>query len=164
MNPNDADVLATAGFILPKLGQPERGLELIERAVRLNPHYPDWDNAALLVAYFHNRRFEKTIEVLDRKRNRSPVLDPLARAMSQAQLGQLDEVEASVAQLLDDQPDWSAERHLSGSGNYARAIERDLFLDSVAKAGLPLCATREQLADHPDIAPLDVCRQQRAGG
>ena len=162
LNPNDADVLAIAGGILPYLGQPGRALELMERAVRLNPHYPDWYYAMLIDAYFHNKKFEDTIMVLKKKKNRSPIWDPLFMAMSYAQLGRVNEIKASVEQLFRDQPDWSAERHIAESAKYARDTELNLFLDSVEKAGLPICATEAQLAKHPDMKRLPQCEQQRA--
>jgi TolB-like protein/class 3 adenylate cyclase/tetratricopeptide (TPR) repeat protein len=164
LNPNDADVLATAGLILPKVGQPQRALELVERAVRLNPHYPDWYHSPLRDAYFHTRRFEDTIAVLKTRAHRAPVIDPLFLALSYAQLGRESEVKTSVDRLFEDQPDWSAEKHLSGPGNYARDTELDLFLESVEKAGLPVCATLEQLAKYPDMKRLEQCEAQRASG
>ena len=58
LNPNNADVLAHSIFLLKKAGQPERALDLVEQAVRLNLHHPDWYYGALREAYFYNRRFE----------------------------------------------------------------------------------------------------------
>jgi adenylate cyclase len=162
LNRNDADVLATAGLILPKVGQPERALELVERAVRLNPHYPDWYHSPLRDAYFHSRRFEDTITTLKTRAHRAPVIDPLFLALSYAQLGRKSEVNASVDQLFEDQPDWSAEKHLSGPGNYAREAELNLFLDSVNKAGLPICATETHLQKYPDMKRLPECDAERA--
>jgi TolB-like protein/class 3 adenylate cyclase len=164
LNPNDADALAICGGLLPYHGQPERGLELMERAVRLNPHYPDWYLYALRDAYFHNRKFGDTIMVLRKKINRSPIWDPLFLAMSYAQLGRTNEMKSSVEQLFRDQPDWSAERHLAESAKYARETELNLFLESVEKAGLPLCATKPQLAKYPDMKRLDQCEAERASG
>jgi TolB-like protein/class 3 adenylate cyclase len=162
LNPNDADVLATAGFILPKVGQPERALELVKQATRLNPHYPEWYHAALRDAYFHNRRFEDTINVLRTRAHRSPMLDPLFLTMSYAQLGRESEMRASIDQLFEDQPDWSAEKYLSGPGNYAREEELQLFLDSIERAGLPLCAADAQLETYKDMKRLEQCERQRA--
>ena len=42
LNPNDADVLVIAAAILPMFGKPEQAAELADRAVRINPNYPDW--------------------------------------------------------------------------------------------------------------------------
>jgi hypothetical protein len=42
------------------------------------------------------------------------------------------------------------------------AAERSLFLDSHVKAGLPICATPEQLAQNPDIKRLPECSKVQA--
>ena len=36
------------------------------------------------------------------------------------------------------------------------------FLGSIEKAGLPLCATQEQLAKYPDMRRLPQCEAERA--
>ena len=69
--------------------------------------------------------------------------------MSYAQLGRKQEAAQEASALLKAYPDYSAENFLSGTGTYAREAERDLFLDSIEKAGLPLCATNAQLANTP---------------
>jgi TolB-like protein/class 3 adenylate cyclase len=163
LNPNNADVLAMAAWDLTKAGEPERSLELMERAVRLNPHHPDWYGGAMRETYFHNRRFEDTIAVTRNRLYPDPIWDPLYRAMSHAQLGREAEAAAEVEQVFEDQSDFSAERWLHDTGTYARDIEMSLFLDSIAKARLPLCASEAQLAHYPDMARLPACETERAG-
>jgi TolB-like protein/class 3 adenylate cyclase/Tfp pilus assembly protein PilF len=164
LNPNQADVLAHSIFLLKKAGQPERALDLVERAVRLNPHHPDWYYGALREAYFYNRRFEDAIAATKKRLIPSPLEDPQVRAMSYAQLGREQEAAQEARVLLEAYPDYSAEKFLSGTGTYARETERDLFLDSIEKAGLPVCATEEQLAERPDMERLPECEAQRASG
>jgi TolB-like protein/class 3 adenylate cyclase/tetratricopeptide (TPR) repeat protein len=164
LNPNHADVLAHSIFLLKKAGQPERALDLVERAVRLNPHHPDWYYGALREAYFYNRRFEDAIAATKKRLIPSPLEDPQVRAMSYAQLGREREAAQESRALLEAYPDYSAEKFLSGTGTYARETERDLFLDSIEKAGLPVCATEEQLAKYPDMERLPECEAQRASG
>jgi adenylate cyclase len=136
---------------------------LMERAVRLNPHHPDWYGGAMRETYFHNRRFEDTIAVTRNRLYSDPIWDPLYRAMSHAQLGREAEAAAEVEQVFEDQSDFSAERWLHDTGTYARDIEMSLFLDSIAKARLPLCASEAQLAHYPDMARLPACETERAG-
>jgi TolB-like protein/class 3 adenylate cyclase len=164
LNPNDADRLAQAAWYWTRGGQPERSLELMERAVRLNPHHPDWYGAAMRETYFHNRRFEETIAVTRKRLYPDPIWDPLYRVMSYAQLSREKEAAPDVKQVFVDQPDYSAERWLNDTGTYARQADLQLFLESNQKAGLPLCATEEQLAKYPDMKRLERCEQQRASG
>jgi hypothetical protein len=83
--------------------------------------------------------------------------------LSYAQLGQTDGLERWRERLGDSWPDYSAELNLA-AGDFppVAAAERSLFLDSVAKAGLPLCATPEQLAQNPDIKRLPECTKAQA--
>jgi TolB-like protein/tetratricopeptide (TPR) repeat protein len=164
LNPNNADILAIAVWILDRIGQPERALQSILRAIRLNPHHPDWYYSMLRDTYFHNKQFEDCITASKRKLYPSPILDPLFRALSYAQLGSCKEAAREVVKVTSVQPDYSAEKWLSDTGIYARANELDLFLDSVESAGLPICATEAQLAKYPDMKRLQQCEEQRASG
>jgi hypothetical protein len=62
------------------------------------------------------------------------------------------------------EPDFSAELELSEEGEFAPAAasNRALYLEGLRKAGLPVCATAEQLAKYPDIKPLPECEAERA--
>ena len=47
---------------LPQLGQPDRAIELTEKALKLNPNYPYWYNQAIRYAYFFGRQFDKSVK------------------------------------------------------------------------------------------------------
>jgi adenylate cyclase len=57
LNPNDADTLANATWLLMIYGEPERAIELGKSAMKLNPRYPDWYASFLAAALFTARRF-----------------------------------------------------------------------------------------------------------
>ena len=42
LNPNDSDIIAEYADALAYVEQPQRSVELMHKAMRLNPHYPDW--------------------------------------------------------------------------------------------------------------------------
>ena len=158
--PGNADLLADAAAYLPWLGQPERAVELIERAVRLKPNADyRWIQGTV---YFFARRFADAaagIEGMD-----SPGRWEMRMAvLSYAQLGQTADLERWRARLRESWPDYSAELELK-FGDFApgAAAERSLFLDSFAKAGLPICATPEQLAQNPGIHRLPECTKDQA--
>jgi TolB-like protein/class 3 adenylate cyclase/Tfp pilus assembly protein PilF len=162
-NTNNADVLAQSAYILPWAGKPEQAVESAERAVRLNPHAPNWYDGALYVAYFHGRQFEKAVPIL-KKTTLEDLWFYVFRALIYGQLGLGADTAAASTDLLRQDPDYSAERWLSDTGTYARETELSLFLDGVKKAGLPLCATEAQLAKYPDMKRLEMCEAQRASG
>jgi TolB-like protein/class 3 adenylate cyclase len=163
LNPNNADVLSKAGGnLLPWLGRPEEGVELVERAKRLNPHHPNWYYNQQRNAYFFARQFEKAIAASKSKRDPETPYGLIILAMSYAQLGRHGEAAAAAAEAVQQYPDYSAERELSDGGGFARETELNLFLDGNRKAGLPICATEAQLAKYPDMKRLPACEAERA--
>jgi class 3 adenylate cyclase/TolB-like protein/Tfp pilus assembly protein PilF len=158
--PGNADLLADVAANLPWLGQPERAVELIERAVRLKPN-ADYQWIQVTV-YFFARRFADAAAVVEGMD--SPARwDMRTAVLSYAQLGQTADLERWRARLAESWPDYSAELNLAtGDFGSGAAAERSLFLDSVAKAGLPICATPEQLAQNPDIKRLPECTKVQA--
>ena len=67
--PNNADLLIIIAWFLPQFGQPDRAVELTEKALKLNPNYPYWYNQELRLAYFFGRRFDKSVKYAKRCRN-----------------------------------------------------------------------------------------------
>jgi hypothetical protein len=67
-------------------------------------------------------------------------------------------------QRMQKEPDYSAERELGEEGDFApaAAANRELYLEGLRKAGLPVCATAEQLAKYPSIKRLPECEAERA--
>ena len=84
--------------------------------------------------------------------------------MIYAQLEAPGELEQWRPRLLKEVPDWSAELYFDLNGDYppAAAAERALVLESIAKAGLPRCATPEQLAEKPTMRRMPECEAERA--
>jgi adenylate cyclase len=105
LNPNNADILSKAGGnLLPWLGRPEEGVELVERAKRLNPHHPDWYYNQQRNAYFFARQFEKAIAASKSKRNPETPYGLIIIAMSFAQLGRHTEAAATATEALQHIP------------------------------------------------------------
>ena len=84
-------------------------------------------------------------------------------ALSLAELGRILRSGSIAGDLLRLDPEFSAERHINNEGFVDEAIIEH-FLGSIEKAGLPLCATQEQLAKYPDMKRLAQCEAQRASG
>ncbi|MGH6892723.1 MAG: tetratricopeptide repeat protein, partial [Dongiaceae bacterium] len=69
LNPNDADIIAEYADALVYAGQPATSVELLEKAMRLNPYYPDWYLWYLADAYFTMMRHEDVIATVQRMHN-----------------------------------------------------------------------------------------------
>lgn len=130
--------------------------------MRLNPHYPEWYLYALGYAGYHGQQYTEVIQALKQVAN--PTLEThLYLALSFAEVGQDAGASAAGADLLQLDPDFSAERHIANDIFLDQAVITH-FIGSIEKAGLPLCATEEQLAKYPDMKCLDLCEGQRASG
>ena len=86
LNPNDADVLLIAAWGMPWFGKPEQAAELADRAVRLNPNYPDWYNQGLLPVYFFTGQYDRAVAVTQSRLD-PDMWDFVFRPLVYAQLG-----------------------------------------------------------------------------
>jgi adenylate cyclase len=71
LNPNDADFIAEYGWTLSYAGRSQEGIAQIEKAMRLNPHYPGWYLWNLAWAYFIERRYADAARTLERRNPKS---------------------------------------------------------------------------------------------
>ena len=69
LNPNDADILVEYADALVYNDEPQRSVGLIERAMKLNPLYPDWYLWYLADAYDALGRSQDVIATVHRMRN-----------------------------------------------------------------------------------------------
>ncbi|MFQ5984806.1 MAG: BTAD domain-containing putative transcriptional regulator [Alphaproteobacteria bacterium] len=99
LNPNDADVLMQLAFLLPLLGKHEEGIEMGEKAIRLNPYHPPWYLDFLGSAYYAARRYQEAITALEGARDALPDTAPWLAA-SYGQSGRLDDARALMTDYL----------------------------------------------------------------
>ena len=158
LQPNSPDLLMLYVENLPMLGNPQKGVELAERAIRLNPNYPAWYLYGLHRVYYFAGEFEKALAAA---RQAQELSGPLLAAIY-GQLGRNAEAAEGAANVLKLDPDWSAEREISDTGAFARQAELDLYLDGIRKAGLPVCASATALQQRPEMKRLPICKQARA--
>lgn len=134
LNPNDADILAEYADALSYDGEPEQALELANKALRLNPYYPDWYLWYLADIYHALDRPEDVITTVRRMRNPSEGRRLLAA--SYAQLGMLEEAQAQAQEVLRLHPgftiaDWSRRPPYKDPEPLHR------FIEGLRRAGLP---------------------------
>lgn len=134
LNPNDADIIAEYADALVYAGQPLKAIELLERAMRLNPFYPDWYLWYLADAYCTMERPADVIATVQRMRN--PDEGHRLLAASFAQLGMMDEARAHAREVMRLHPEFTIGRWRQ------RPPYRDIailehYIDGLRKAGLP---------------------------
>ena len=152
-DPNDPEAYIAMAWAMITTGKPGPGLELVERAMRLNPTYPNYYVLALGMAYFAMDDLETAAEVLGEalERDRGAVELAPALAATYARLGQREEARAA---LLLWKPD-ASQRELKGIPfayhfPYEWSEDRevlDRLIDGMHVAALPLVITISDLAD-----------------
>ena len=158
--PSNADVLLIVAWSIAQFGETDRAVNLAERALKLNPHYPDWYNQGLSVVFFFSGQFDKAVKY--RLLVKEPAaLDYAFLAMANAYLGRTDDAETAAANVKKLDPTWIAERYLSDAGGYPEK-EAELFVDGARKAGLADCVPADKLKDMPNLIRVKSCDEQRA--
>ncbi len=135
LNQNNADLLAGWGYASVLLGEPERGTEFIEKAMRLNPHYPDWYDRGLGTAAYMARRYKEAIAAF-KKVTQHVIQNRLYLAASYAQLNRLEEARVEVAAAIQLDADISIEK-FSSIELYKNPTDLEHLRDGLRKAGLP---------------------------
>ncbi len=107
--PSNADSYFYLGSILIFAGEPNRAINLIEQAMRLNPRYPPAYLVSLAIAYRVSGRCEEALVPLRRAAALAPnFLQARANlALCYAELDQVPEAQAEVAELRRINPNFS---------------------------------------------------------
>ena len=140
INPNFALGHAGLGYALACGGQPQRGLEALDRARQLGPLDPFLAMYAPITRYmalFALERYDEAIIVCRSVSARHPNHAGARRLMtvSLGLLGRIDEAKESLANTLPLQPDFSTD-HVAYNTVFAHASDRSRFLRGLQKAGL----------------------------
>ena len=132
-NPNDADVLAEMGHSVCVYGDTTRAVQLIKRAMSLNPYYPDWYLWHLGEAYFDERDYDEAIQTLNKMHDKTEAYRMLAA--SNAHLGRLDEAKSCAQKLLVTHPEFTL-AHWEHVPPDRHPEPRERLIDGLKKAGL----------------------------
>ena len=138
LNPNDADVLNDFGQCLSFAGRATEGVEVVHRAMRLNPHYPDYWIMQLGPIYFDARRYEDAISTLEGLQSLHAISVQLYLAASHAALGHADRAHAEVARVIALDPQATIKSCApSLFAPYKQQSDREHLRENLLKAGLP---------------------------
>ncbi|MGH8008053.1 MAG: adenylate/guanylate cyclase domain-containing protein, partial [Candidatus Binatia bacterium] len=99
LDPNDASARVTLGEILSLAGRPEEALQLIDQAMRLNPHYPPSYLFALGQALYLTGQHEEAVHAFKRVLTRNPdyLTACVLLASVSSELGREEEARLAVA-------------------------------------------------------------------
>jgi adenylate cyclase len=143
LDPNDANsYLAMAGALI-YAGRAEEALDFVEKAMRLDPHYPAYYLFILRMAQFSMEQFGPAANSFERALKRNPELEWLALYLAAAygHLGRKQEATAAIEKLKKAYPfsDLSVETISNWPAvmMFMDPVDKDRVLDGLRKAGLP---------------------------
>jgi TolB-like protein/class 3 adenylate cyclase/tetratricopeptide (TPR) repeat protein len=157
LNPNAFDVLANYACMAHNFNKAQLGAEGVDKAMRLNPNYPEWAVPCFRLALVMVGRYEDAVQTQRRQPEENWNADGyVITAGSLVELGQLDEAKALVARGIAKFP------HLLTIEKFAlnRSWSRDaipVILNLMRKAGFPACAADADLADTQKPVRLPEC-------
>lgn len=138
LNSNDADVLMDFGSCLSYAGRASEGLEIAQKAMRLNPHYPEWYIVGLGQIYHDARRYDEAIAALESIRTIDTAYRRQYLAASHAALGCMGEAQKAIERVLQMDPQATVTRQSSPEmAPYKNSSDLEHFRENLRRAGLP---------------------------
>jgi adenylate cyclase len=135
INPYNSDFICNYGQSLAYVGRAAEGVELIARAIRINPYAPAYYRAHLATAQLLAGHPADALETL-RPLERSVGTSRLVQAASLVALERAAEARAVIEQLRREQPKLTLAK-VEASLLFKRPADREAFLGALAEAGLP---------------------------
>ena len=133
LNPCDADSLAQMGCVLALRGRPLDALAWLDRAVKLNPIYPQYYNYDRSMAHYLLGQYREAAEALER----APRLSPWIRtrlAASYAQLGDADTARRHAARINESDVSFSAIAYARDGVAFEHQADRAHLVEGVTMA------------------------------
>jgi tetratricopeptide (TPR) repeat protein len=100
LNPRHSDAMAMIGLVTLFLGDWDAGMELVERAIKLNPNAPGWYWFGGFYKHYHLEEYEAALEFVRRVNMPQYFAYHSCVAVALAQLGRQDEAEAALEKFL----------------------------------------------------------------
>jgi adenylate cyclase len=141
LNPRDSDAMAMVGVWFAFTGEWERGLAMVNRAIRINPNHPGWYWFAVFYDHYRRGEYEQALDYIERVNMPQYFVCPQLVAATHGQLGNKAEARAALQQCYALCPFPPEEMpQLIDRWLYAQPDVRELILDGLRKAGLELSA------------------------
>lgn len=103
-NPNDANLLANMGFLLAHLSEFDRGKELTEKALKLDPFAPHWYQYVLFHWYNHNDDYNGALSAMEAMGSTNDFWQHGMLANALVTVGRLEEAEQEIELALKINP------------------------------------------------------------
>lgn len=157
LTPNAFDILIFYSCLAHAYGKPDKGAEAAERAIAINPAFPNWAIPCLRLGLVLVGRHEDVVRVQLRQPEPEWNTDGFViMAGSLAVLGRKKEAEALARRGVARFPGLLSIERFALNRNWAPGASK-VMVDLMRQAGFPVCATRDELADTPQPVRLPEC-------
>ena len=106
LNPNNAHFLAVASLHIGMVGEWDRAMKLIRKAMLLNPHHPGWYHILGFMDSYRQGQYDLAWIEAQRFNTPESLWDPIIRAAVLGKLGRHLDAQQAAEQLLDLVPDF----------------------------------------------------------
>jgi tetratricopeptide (TPR) repeat protein len=138
LEPNNADVNATFGQVLNYWGNPERGLQMQEKAFSIDTFVPPNWEFQLGLSRLLLRQYDEALAGFNRAIERAPKFTPahLHLAWAYVELNRLDDAKNAIKTVLELIPHYTL-KEVARIFVYRVDEVRDRLFDCLRKAGMP---------------------------
>lgn len=135
LNRNDPDMLVEMAETLCCIGRHAEAVRQIERAMTMNPRFPEWYRWMFGWVLYHLREYGRSNEQLEKiVRPNNEVR--LIIATNYAQLGESERAAEALKRFQQKRSDWTVEKERQ-TLSYRHREDEEHWLAGVRKAGLP---------------------------
>jgi TolB-like protein len=135
LNPMDASAMAYVGQTIAYGGGWERGCELLNRAMQLNPHHPGWYRYAPFLNAYRQADYRGALDIALKMNMPGVSLMYVALAAVYGQLGEIEAARQAIRELLALRPDFKAAVRTELEKLWDSELV-DRLIDGLRKAGL----------------------------
>jgi adenylate cyclase len=107
LNPNAPYIVGVAGWHMALYGEWERGLSLLKKGMRLNPHYPSWFHLVPYMNCYRQGEYENALAEALKFNHPGLFWDPLMRAAALGRMGKENEAKTAIGELLKLEPEFT---------------------------------------------------------
>ena len=157
LNPLDASAKAYLGLLIAASGEWDRGCQMVESAMQLNPNCPGYFYFAGCWNAYRQGKYAEVLEGVARINMPNYFHVPAIRAAALGQLGRQDEAQKALQDVLALRPDFAAAS--PGICQMVRHEQIEPILEGLRKAGLSIPDDARQISSGaltatPSIAVL----------
>ncbi len=155
--PGAAEILTLYSAWAATFGEPQRGADMVDLVIEVNPNFPLWNAKFFSFAYFVAGRYEAALAMIERLEPSNYSRNTWAmHAASLAALGRYDEARIWRQNALEALPDLAIEAF--AYWDVLPPTERQRFVDTMRLAEFPPCLDSKALVDVRQEMRIEECR------